>query len=352
MLFHLDEPVQELSKLDADQLAEVVSDLLGAARLGYHVVAISRTSASWINANIDLSMRERAMLSRISSDYTQAAGLRKVAKRYINLTSNDLLHLGVTGNCVSVAVLRLKQCRLLERSVLLVENINSDGAIYEFLLSNRHKSIGCPAISFVRYHGGGDDLPKVMEHLIVERRIVCAVVDSDKSAPISFNKKMHRLSKVSDGFSWPLCFLLTPPAREAESLVPLAIVAQLPCGKGSVTNGVHLNIAAAEKVGGHASTDAFWLYFDLKEGVSVEKVNRLNDAERDWLTGKLSLVGIDPAHVSIPGYGENIIKQLFESNRLLGEYRDAVQHRSWRDVFDHFISEMVWIFAGAPRVRT
>jgi hypothetical protein len=173
-----------------------------------------------------------------------------------------------------------------------------------------------------------------------------------KYSPVSTDKKVDRLLKIKDAVNWPLCFPSLPPCREAENLIPLAVVMGLPSGKGNPANAIHLAINAAEITAGHPLRESYWLYCDLKEGSTIEKFERLSEKEQQWIEGKLQLAGVEPREQNLEGYGEALINQLFKHNKMLGELRDLTRHHSWREVFEEFLSELCWTFVSGTRVRT
>jgi hypothetical protein len=256
------------------------------------------------------------------------------------------------GNEVTIALIRLSNYRILEKSMLLLENVDSDGDFYAFILDNHSAFYSCDHLSFECYHGEGYDLPKVLTRLIQDGRIVFAVVDSDRYAPCSKELKVAQLSKISDELNWSLSFSSTPACREIENMIPMNIVLKLPSAVGNSANKIHLAIEEAESALALSDHELFWLYCDLKEGLHPDKLSKLAVDEREWICTKLNFAGIDPKERAISGYGEKVVKQLFADGRLLGELRDLTRHRSWRNVFSSFFEDLAWVFIATPRTRT
>lgn len=235
---------------------------------------------------------------------------------------------------------------------MLIEDIESDGGLYQFLLHNHCSLHGCAHVSYDLRHGGGENLPKVFEHEINEWRIVFGIVDSDKNSPLTSNRKLLALRSVAERRAWPLAFVGSPPCREAENIVPFAVVMTLPSGNRNSSNRILSQVARSEAVAGHASEERYLLFFDLKEGLIVEKFSKLPEEERAWIEGKLNLAGVDPYNQGLTGYGDKLIRQIFEQNEFASELRRMTQQNSWRTVFASFIETLVWPFAAGARIIT
>jgi hypothetical protein len=126
MLFHLD-LVEELGDIDENVMTSAIADLIRAHRLGHHLVVISRDSASWLQENVDLSTRDAAMLARISQSYAQTGDLRRRATIYVDIVAGRPENLSQSRNAIEVSIEMLVRYRLLEKPILLVENMESDG---------------------------------------------------------------------------------------------------------------------------------------------------------------------------------------------------------------------------------
>jgi hypothetical protein len=351
MLFYFDD-VAGLPDLPRETVAAALSDLIRAHRSGHHLVVINRASAMWLTENIDLSQRDAAMLSRIAQDFTQTGDLRRRAKVYVNLSTDRASNLIVNGNAIFISLDRLTQYRLLDRAVLLIENLESDGDLYQYLLENHCTLYACNSVSFERQHGGGADLPKVLGHLVGEFKIVCAVVDSDRPSPMSNGVKFAQLTRIQRDSGWPFCFVSSPPCHESENIVPMSLVMSLPSGVRNRTNAVLLEIEGQEKRRGHALDHRYWLFFDVKEGLTADKFGKMEFSDKKWISSKLELAKIDPFERNIEGYGDNIVRQIFSENRFQSELRKLTRHHDWQNIFSSFLEDFVWILAASKRVVT
>jgi hypothetical protein len=352
MLFNLDLADNELASIARDVLAAAVSDLLRASRLGDHLVVVSRSSCRWLQENLDLSQRENAMLSRLGQDFTQTGDLPRRARVYVSLTHEMQRDLQVNGNAIAVSVRRLVQYRLLERPILLVENIANDGDLFSFLLNNLKDIFGCNYVSFELTHGGGADLPTVFGHRIDEQRIVCGVIDSDRGSPLQANTKLAQMQRIKVDKGWPLSFPSSPPCREAENLVPLTLIMTLPSGFKNSSNDLLLGISRMEDDQALPIDERYCLFFDLKSGLTSAAFGRLNDVNKEWVRNKLLLAKLDPQTSDVAGYGDRVINQIFAENKFQSELRTLVRHQAWRRVFENFFEELIWVFTASPRIAT
>jgi hypothetical protein len=353
MLFYLDSSADELSScLDEGRLAAVASDLARARRNGDHLIVISRSTAEWIKDNVDLSNRDKAILTQIAQEFTQTGNLRNTARCYVRISTEASASVTIRESVISMPVRYITQHQLLERPILLVENRESDGEFYEFILHNHCDLHTCPYVSYDIYHGGGADLPKVFSRLVAERKVICSVIDGDRSSPLSSETKRRRIQRIKEEAGWPLAFALSPPCREVENMLPMTLVFGLSSGFRNASNSVLLKIQEQEVARRHSANEYYWLFFDVKGGLSLTKLSGLAPLERNWIEEKLALAGFDATKRNLSGYGDNVMRQLFEGNNRAKELRRMTRQQSWRVCFSVFVEELIWPLAASPRVIT
>jgi hypothetical protein len=199
MLFNLDCSVAELEPVNREILDIAIRELLRSHRLGNHVVVISRPICNLLLDIADLTRADRAMLERIAHESTQKANLSKLASHYVNVTPIESDDLKIMGRAIHLSFERLGKSKVLERSVLLVENLRRDGLLYSELIRNHFDMHGCTPPSYEPMHGGGNDIGAVFVSQIKGERIVCGIVDSDRSSPIHPDSpKLRALLKISE----------------------------------------------------------------------------------------------------------------------------------------------------------
>ena len=352
MIIHLDCTLAELMSLSQTSVEHSISSLLRSHREGFHVAVIARPLADGIAAQFNLITADAAMLSRVAASFTQTGDLIRRAHRYIRVIPHSE-RVEMIGNAVTLGLNLLQECRILDRPALLVENIARDGLFYGEAVKNHYDLVGCPRPNYEVVHGGGADLATVFERQIDYQKIVCALIDSDRNAPSADEcPKLARLEKLSRDKQWPLAFAFSPPCREAENCLPPDLVMTLPSGVGNKSNEVLIAIADRETAAGVHGSEAFWLFFDLKEGLTTEKIRRLTrQAEIDWIATKLSYVGLTIDNVSIGGYGERLFDQLANGPHLAA-LRALTRENRWREVFASFLEQIIWVLVGGKRVVT
>jgi hypothetical protein len=349
MLFVLDLTEVELASISKDRLSNAVGELVRARRTGHHIVSMGRNSAKWLKDNLDLSKRDMATLDQLAYEFTQVGALARRASVYIRLIANHLGDLKVDGNAINVSIDRLHIYRLFDRPILLVENLQWDGQLYKFLLDNHGDKHSCSRIAYDLQHGGGTEFPNVFKHHAALRHVICGVVDSDKDYPSGTNPSLEKLFAIRTDEGWPLCFPASPPCRELENCIPMELVIGLPTLKTHKTNAIVVKVDASEIAG---SSDQFWLYFDIKEGLSIQRFTALDDKARDWLRAKLAAAGIDPEKQDIEGYGSKVPSQIFDGNKHQSELRRLTRQAKWCSVFDDFIKQIIWVFAASSPTGT
>jgi hypothetical protein len=354
MLFNLDCSVAELEPVNREILDIAIRELLRSHRLGNHVVVISRPICSLLLGIADLTRADRAMLERIAHESTQKANLSKLASHYVNVTPIESDDLKITGRAIHLSFERLGKSKVLERSVLLVENLRRDGLLYSELIRNHFDMHGCTPPSYEPMHGGGNDIGAVFVSQIKGERIVCGIVDSDRSSPIHPDSpKLRALLKISNSMKWPLAFAISPPCREAENCLPMDLLMSLQCGEQNPANQFFLKVSKEERSQGHDRTHSYWLFADLKLGIDADRVAKISDQnEKDWVLQKVRLGALDLNISSVAGYGHKVFDQLAVHGEHLSRLRRLTRHPSWREIFEAFLDHLVWIFAGGHRIAT
>jgi hypothetical protein len=125
---------------------------------------------------------------------------------------------------------------------------------------------------------------------------------------------------------------------------------ELPAAIRNGANGVVLRIEKAELAARIAVAGSFWLFFDIKEGVVAEKFARLNVADQTWVGDKLKLANVQEPVCS--GYGEKVIKQVFDDNKHIANLRRSTRSQSWRNVFSEFVDDLIWPLAASSKIIT
>jgi hypothetical protein len=145
------------------------------------------------------------------------------------------------------------------------------------------------------------------------------------------------------------------PCHEAENLVPLSVLQDLPCANECKdTLSVLSRIQVHEESIGAACEQHFSRFFDLKEGLSSERLaklvadERLTLPEANWIKDKLKIAGIDPEQFKLKGLGGTILKQVNERNSSRAQIRQIVRTQKWREAFEHVFTDLIWTCVAPP----
>lgn len=352
MLIHLDFDHDALRSVDTSLLSSAVTELLRCHRYGHHLLVINRRLSRSLLSELTLSAADRAALERIGQEYTQSADLLRRSPLYIVVKLDAQVPMRNVGSAIEISIATISEPYLLDRVVLIVEDSESDGRMYELLLDNLRDRLKVPPLNWEIIHGGGERTASVLSDKIDDRRIVCTIIDSDRSAPSHDPVvKSSRLKRIAAEQSWPLSIVATLPCREIENLIPLDVVRYIPTAvQRSDTVQNLILIETAEARGGVDHRERFWLHFDVKEGLSNETLQRLaSEGDRNWIHEKLQLIGINPMSFRIEGFGTRVVPQVLDDNQLCAAFRRSVRTNQWWDVFGDCFAELMWACVAARR---
>lgn len=183
MLIHFAVTPERMASLPGSELDRPVSELCRSHREGYHLIVIDRTTATWILQKATLNRADSAMVSRLHGEATQSLDLINRAQRYIRIVDNARSSFRQVGNAIEMSLSDVKNIDVFGKSLLLVEDSQSDGRLYELLMSSARDLRKFPNISTEIVHGGGDRPSDLLADKIKEKRIICVVDDSDCSWP-------------------------------------------------------------------------------------------------------------------------------------------------------------------------
>lgn len=341
-----------------DQLTESehflarASEILRAHRMGIHLLVLDRQLAASL-ARLPFAEHEKALITRLSQEYTQTGRLHEFATAHIQIKNEIGSEVTVSGSSVLVPLNVLSETRALERPALLVENGSSDGWLYNEIIKYVSERSGRGNVAVEIVHGGGTSTPDVLSALVRDRRIVYAIVDSDRDCPTSpASPTLEKVGKVTKSGNWPLAKAGSPPVREVENVVPIDLLFQLACGKGNSTNSILIEIAEAEIKGGAVATDMYMNFFDIKLGLSSQKLKSLSPAAQEWISSKLALAGHVHDNWTIGGYGERVVPQISADGYFIAELRRLMSGSIWRSIHWGFFTFVAWFFVSAKRVFT
>lgn len=355
MIFHFDLTAAQAAASSAALLCGCVTEAVRAQRLGQHLIIMNREVADYFESNLDLNSLERATLRRLRSDYTQTANLLRQTPTYVRIADLPPGTIRKMGGVIEISIDQAVCTSLYDKMILLVEDEQTDGRLLQFILENlKSKIVGRLPLSFQPLHGGGERIADVARARAVERRLVCVIVDTDKKFPGGNDSlKMRRLNAVLEELSWPMIFVHPTPCKETENLIPIEVISMVECAR---ERGDDISLLArindVERRSGASHHDAFWLYFDVKEGCDHVAVAALpNLPEKEWILGKIAQATSD-REFKVAGFGGHVVPQVLNTNTACARFRAELQSRDWWQTFGAFVSDVAWLTIAGARQFT
>lgn len=344
MLFHWAWSIEELTAYDSLKIQLAVSEIIRASRKGYHLISLSRKTATWIAENVDLSNADKSQVSSIGANYTQTGGLSQVAALYVEISSmnNDF---ELLDNKLKVSQSYIIKSNLLEPARLIVENIDNDGWLFELILRNYTKTIGIARVNFELQHGGGHDVVRVLARNIEEKRIALLLTDSDKLFPSDrVSDTIKQGLRICANGNMPHCTIKVLPCHEIENLLPTELVSLLQSAAGHGTIGILQQIESLEKASGCPPHDRYWMYFDVKLGLSQDRLNSMHRDGQAWHKAKLEMIGMPIEDLAIEGFGKQVIPTMKSDGSLVSLFASKMREKKWLEIFSESFAYAGWFF--------
>lgn len=341
MIVSLELAADDIYRYNVGDIESAIEELLRSARLGYHIAIIPTTIARAILDVVSLGAKHRAFLEKLALEYPQVAALRRSVSAYVRVTSRFDIP-AVSQTAIDIELSLLSFPHTLERTVVVVEDCESDGRFYRQALAALKGKLGFSTHNAEYVHGGGERLWEIAKQRITERRIVVIVADSDRATPYdSASDKVKRIKSKLKECDWPLVRLIELPCREVENIIPVNVVRMLRCatGRDSSLDFLHRIHAVEDKLC-CGSNDKFWLYFDVKNGF---KLSDLRHGERNPAAQWQKQRVVDPDSgtiLEIEGFGSHVIDQFNQSNEAIASFRQHVFSSDWFSIFGNHIREL------------
>lgn len=342
MLIEFSAKPEELNGAQGNVLRDATSEMLRAHRRGHHLVIVERATAGWILDNVELSLADKSTLQGIFQDYTQNANLLHLSEIFLSIDVQKLTFPEWKNNRLIVGLHHIRDFEICEKSILICEDSVSDAKFYEVILEKIFlDEYGFP-VNFEHRHGGGKQISAVFRDILSERRLIAAIVDSDRKTPgENHPEKYIKLERYRNESPWKGSFCLCLTCHEIENIVPINVIEKLPLStqKSHVIDALK-RIAVAEELGNIPNSQRFYLYFDLKNGAI--------GPENPWISSKLTMGG----KIAYVGFGDNIVSQLLDSRDAVREMLTQMRRSAWRDVFLKDFTQIGWFGIAARRSIT
>ncbi|MGX5735721.1 hypothetical protein [Bosea thiooxidans] len=342
MIFYFDADISCIEKIEDVVLFESTQELIRAYRKGFHRIIISRGICDWLILNLSLSEFDKATLARIRGEFTQFGGIRSDAEIWVEVVL-DGDSMTRRGKAIICPIKFILSSLILERTVLLVENSHSDGVLQRFILDNICRRKGFGRVEFEAGNAGGDSLEHAARTYLNDRRITFAIVDSDLDYPSEkIPMKVAKFNSVMAEIGWVASAIVYPECREVENLLTAVIVAMLKCSQEkrhvfSELDKISL-MESKERLEGR-----FWRYFDIKNGISIDRSKKLS-----WIEERMDKCGLE----SIDGISSKVVELLNEDNAALSEFAKEITSDRWWSESGRCYSLPLWATIAAGVSRT
>ncbi len=325
------------------------AELLRAHRFGHHLVVLDRKVGQCLGG-LGLSDADKALLSRLTTEYTQTGNLHEKSSVYVTISSDPDSEISLQNNNISVSFASIVSTELLRKPALVVEDQFSDGWTIIEMLRAVAKSRKFGPLCLEVVHGGGENIVKVVEQMRPFDRIALVVADSDKNCPTTPSSlKTLKLARLVQEENWPAVRFLPLICREIENLLPVEILMDIPSGKGCPDKSVYLRIFDAEVARKVNFCESYFRYADLKNGFDINS-NKYSEEEKININGIFENLGLKINKLS--GLGGNIIQQIRDDGRHISEFGKLLMRKSWIESHSSYFIDFLWHFASSRKLTT
>lgn len=344
MLIKIDMEPAEVEALTSSERESLFSEILRSSRYGFHRIVISRALADWVGENVSLNSIEKARLRKLRANYTQVAEQVKKSQFLVIVVGGANVQFLDSGRIVEIGCRWPNFKNILQRSLLLVENANSDGEVFRLILGHEARRLCFGEISFELANGGGASISKELERFVGEGRCVVCICDTDMKVPNGAKsdtcKSMLRQAENLQHIG----LAIGTPGAEIENFIPLSIIEEI-YGHNKIKECQELE-KIVKNQGDCVSGDCFWLYFDIKEGFGKMLPHFNTQDKIEWISRKLKVEPNELDKISISGFGDDVIERFMKNPTLLGKFHQFSRSSYWETHFSEWILRVLWIFCG------
>lgn len=360
MLITLSATGVQLEALGAAIVEDLVNRLIEADRAGRHLVVIDRKLADWIEAHTTLSVNVRSHLVSIRQAYATRGTMPSVATSYL-VVSPDFTEIQCDdGKTYTIGVKEFLRGQLPDLpAALVLEDVVSDGKLYEHALGEARKLTPVPSYRYDPVHSGGSRVPQVFEIEIAKNRVTTCLVDSDRLSPPDGKSSsalgvLRSCRERNSAARTRPCYVgqaLVLPGKELENIIPFSIASAIPTADLSTVAYLSPLINQDREI---VDEDCLWLFFDIKCGIDgskiVDKLQRglLSEQSVEWLCQRLGIELAGLTGLVVAGWGETFVARFLDNNEALANFHKFVRSSYWRTVFQPVFSRLLWFFC-APK---
>lgn len=360
MIITLSATEAQLEAIGAARVEDLVNRLIEADRAGRHLVVLDRTIADWILAHTTLSVNVRSHLVAIRQSFATRGTMPSVAASYL-MISPDFTEIQCDdGKKFTIGVEEFLRGRFPDfPAALVLEDVVSDGQLYEHALHEARKLTQVPSYCYEPVHSGGSRVPQVFELEIAKNRVTTCLVDSDRLSPpdgksssalgvLRSCRERNSAARTRPSYVGQALVL---PGKELENIVPFSIARAMPTADLGTVAYLSPLINQEREI---ADEDCLWLFFDIKYGIDgskiVDKLQRglISAQSVEWLCQRLDIELAGLTQLVVAGWGDTFAARFLESNEALANFHKFVRGSYWRTVFQPVFSRLLWFFC-APR---
>jgi hypothetical protein len=350
MLIRLDIAIAELEDMPADVKVDFFSELLRSSRLGYHRVIIPRSIADWVEENIGLSTIDKAHLKRVRSEYTQLAGQFEQSSMAVRIVFGEAVERSEDRRVISIGHSRMIDGGYLLKSILLLENAINDGGLIALVLRHEAKRVSFGELSYEVANGGGATTAGELERLASAGRIIACVCDTDIKVPGGARSPTFNATMTKSAALDLVGIAVGTPGAEAENFIPLSIIDQM--FRAAHPASCQLLSQVMQAQGDCASEDCFWLYFDIKRGISSMLPCLNTQGKSDWACRKLGVNVGALGGLELAGFGDGVIAEFLHNEPAQADFFRFSRTPYWAIHFSDWIRRVLWIVCGRVALRT
>ena len=359
MIFLLDVSVGDLHDVPAEEIESLFTTLLDADRSGRHLAVIDRNLCTWGIDNIKLSGQNKTHLANLREQFATRGNIHGYAKSYLKIViGNDQVE--VIDNFFKIGHYSFISGEFAtSKTKMIVENLNADRKLYEYLFSIAIKQTNVPGFAVDFVLGGGNTTVTAFEAEIEKYRISVCVVDTDRISPCDrlgdtakkvVNRHTKRNLKIADPAPAYVGTALETIGHELENYIPFSVIKVMEC-----FNCPDIIDTIVSQDTQNNSMDCFWLYFDTKKGLNgralQDKVQKgLKPASTiEWVCLKTGIAEDRIDSLEIPQIGKAIVDQFLKNGAAKAKYVDFSRTEHWRSLFLSHFEQILW-FLAAPQV--
>ncbi|WP_140385847.1 MULTISPECIES: hypothetical protein [Acetobacter] len=340
MIFYFEMDFQSFQ--DKEDLEYKIGILLQNHREGKIFLILDREKVKWISNNLSLNSKNKAMLEKIYANIAITNSILEKSSIKTKIVDNYEKKIEENG-CLTIGIKNDFFISVIDSPILVVENCLSDGFFIQTILNNiKDRSISQSCINISLVSGNGSQVSDHAELYIKQGRIVAKMKDADVISP---------LSSIKNFFIEGFCYNFTLPCHEIENTFCEEII-EIVSEKNDESNKT-LDMLKKMKRFEENNADRFFLFFDLKKGISKEKFDSLsNGPEKKWLFDKISKICDVNSDFQYNGFGENIWKSVKNNPSAMRIFVRNIKSDVWLNFFFDFFQKVKWIFIASSRLRT